>query len=122
MNSSKAVAAILLLLASLAAVGANTPKNMGVGQTRNITFVGPVKVGGAVLPAGNYRVEHVMEGENHVMVFENLGKKEAAARVNCQMIELQNKAAESSQEYETQDGAKVLKALTFRGDTYKHQF
>ena len=124
MSKSKTLAVLFLLLSvALAALAKDAPKNnMGVGQTRSITFVTPVKIGSASLPAGNYRVEHVMEGENHVMVFQSLNKKEATARVNCQMIDLQKKAGETSQEYESQNGEKVLKALTFRGDTYKHQF
>ncbi len=124
MNKNKPLAVLFLLLSvSLAALAKDVPKNnMGVGETRNITFVTPVKIGNASLPAGNYKVEHVMEGENHVMVFQSLNKKEATARVNCQMIQLQTKARETTQEYDSQNGEKVLKAITFRGDTYKHQF
>ncbi len=121
---TKTLAVLFVLLSvSLAALAKDAPKNnMGAGETRNITFVTPVKIAGASLPAGNYKVEHVMEGENHVMVFQSLSKKEATARVNCQMIQLQKKAGETTQEYDSLNGEKVLKALTFRGDTYRHQF
>jgi hypothetical protein len=124
MNRNKLLGMLFLVLAvTLAAVAKDVPKStMGVGETRNITFVSPVKIGNAALPAGTYRVEHVMEGENHVMVFQSLSNKQATARVNCQMIQLQKKAGESTQEYDSQNGEKVLKAITFRGDMYKHQF
>lgn len=124
MNKTKTLALLFVLLSvGVAALAKDVPKNnMGAGETRNITFVTAVKIGGAALPAGNYRVEHVMEGENHVMVFQSLTKKEATARVNCQMIQLQKKAGETTQEYDSLNGEKVLKALTFRGDSYRHQF
>lgn len=122
MKRSVIITAIALaLLVSLSVFASDAPKAMGVGQTRNVTLVNPANVGGTVLAAGDYRVEHVMEGENHIMVFKTLNN-EAKARVNCKMIELQKKADQSTQEFVNEGGQRTLKALTFKGDTYRHQF
>ena len=120
-RSVMVTAVVFALLVSVSLLASDAPKAMGVGQTRNITFVNPAKVGDAVLPAGDYKVEHVMEGENHIMVFKTLNN-EAKARVNCKMIELQKKADQSTQEFVNEGGQRTLKGLTFKGDTYRHQF
>ncbi len=121
-NGMKVLVIIGLLTISLMAFAADV-KQMGVGKTQTITFIAPVKVGNATLTAGEYKVQHVMEGDNHVMVFKSAKDNKEQARVNCKMVELPKKADQSLQTYDTNaSGAKVLVALTFRGDNYKHQF
>jgi hypothetical protein len=79
-----------------------------------------VKVGDVLLPAGDYIIEHVMEGTNHIMVFRASDNKDAKVRVNCKMVDLPKKSDITFQEYSTINGERVLTSMTFRGDKFKH--
>ncbi|MFZ0806516.1 MAG: hypothetical protein WAN03_10055 [Candidatus Sulfotelmatobacter sp.] len=57
----------VLALGTLALAGAN---NVVVRDVNRVTFVAPVRVGTALLPAGEYVVRHIMEGQEHIMVFQ----------------------------------------------------
>ncbi|SRR5689334_21098078 len=116
----KVLGLIFILLVAVSALAADTAKMPGVGKKYDVTFYSPVKVANILLPAGDYVVEHVMEGENHIMVFKTMNKKEAKARVNCKMVDLAKKAEQTFQEYTTVNGDRVLTSMTFRGDKFKH--
>lgn len=92
----------------------------GPASTYRVQFTDDVKVGDVVLKPGNYKVIHQMVGEQHIMIFEQ-GKNEVA-KVPCTIENLKAKADRSEQYFETQNGAKVLKALVFRGETIRHNF
>lgn len=105
----------------LAAAGTNS---MGVADLQKITFTGTVRIGDTVLPAGDYEVRHVMEGQEHIMVFHAVGKTKAPdARVKCSLQPLPQKADQTQKVY-TVNAAneQVLQAIIFRGDTAKHVF
>ena len=96
----------------------------GVSDTRQLTFENPMRVGDALLPKGEYQVQHTMDGENHIMVFKQLRvSKPAEAHVKCQLVPLQAKAVTTEKTY-VLNAAKerVLQSLVFRGDTAKHVF
>ena len=116
------IIAILIVLALSIAASAQSGKELGVGKTRTVTFLEPVKVQGQMLPAGEYAVQHVMEGQNHTMVFSRLQEKEKTFRFACNMVKLPAKARQTSNLIDTSSGTRVLKALVFAGDTYEHQF
>ena len=96
----------------------------GVMDTRQITFDSPMRIGDVLLPSGEYQVLHTMDGANHVMVFKQLGtKKPVEAKVNCQLVPLQAKAEQTQKTYVVNaSNEKVLRTLTFRGDTAQHVF
>lgn len=57
-------------------------------------------VGDVLLPQGDYRVLHTMEGQEHVMIFKPLhSKKPAEARVKCQFLSLSARAWRTVQTY-----------------------
>jgi hypothetical protein len=113
--------AILLLMVGLSVARQN---KYGVADTQKISFGEPVKVGEVVLPKGEYKVEHTMEGENHIMVFSQLHTSNpATARVKCQLVPLQVKAPATQLLYgHTAANLNVLQELVFAGDTAKHVF
>lgn len=120
MTKKIAILAILsIFLLGLTAVAADS--NFGVGKTRTITFNNSTKVGETVLPAGEYKVLHLMEGDNHTMVFKSLTNKEVA-RVKCTMVKLDKKADQTLSEIKTVDNQHILTGLVFAGDTYRHSF
>jgi hypothetical protein len=120
MTKKIAILAILsIFLLGLTAVAADS--NFGVGKTRNVTFSNATKVGDTVLPAGEYKVVHLMEGDTHIMLFKTMNNKEMA-RVKCTMVKLDKKAGQTFSELKTVDNQSVLTGLVFAGDTYRHSF
>jgi hypothetical protein len=90
----------------------------GFKGTRILILSEQAKVGAQVLPAGEYKVAHVMEGSEHIMVFKN-GKQEF--RLKCTLEPLSAKADNTQTWYEADaNGQRVLQAIVFRGDNVKH--
>lgn len=121
MRSLRVVCVFLavLLVGVMAVAGTNS---MGVRDISHVTFVAPVRVGTAVLPAGDYVMRHTMEGENHVMVFQRAHSKDVF-KVKCTLVPLPNKAQKNQTVYElTAGNERVLQELIFQGDTAKHVF
>jgi|HubBroStandDraft_4_1064222.scaffolds.fasta_scaffold1275541_1 hypothetical protein len=94
---------------------------MGIADKRNITFATPIIVGGTLLPAGNYTVTHQMNGQTHVMTFQQIGGKKAEAKANCNLVPLKAKAEHTEQVYvRNAKNERVLTEMTFAGDTATH--
>jgi hypothetical protein len=97
---------------------------MGVANAQRISFTGNVRIGDVVLPQGDYDVKHVMEGENHIMVFNRISPgKPASFRVKCSLVPLGEKTKSTEKRY-TLNAAneQVLQEIVFRGDSAKHVF
>jgi hypothetical protein len=95
-----------------------------VADSRTLTLTSPTRVGDTLLPQGEYRVLHTMEGQNHIMVFKQLNtSKPAEARVKCNLVAL-NKRAEENETIYVLNAAKerVLQSLVFKGDSAEHVF
>jgi hypothetical protein len=104
----------------LASAGTNT---MGVADQQKITFTGTVRIGDALLPKGDYEIRHVMEGDNHIMVFHLLNSKAQDVRVKCALQPLGQKADQTQKIYTVNSAnEQVMQAIIFRGDTAKHVF
>jgi hypothetical protein len=109
----------MLVLGTIAVAG---PNSMGIRDVNKVTFAEPMRVGTAVLPAGDYVVRHTMEGEAHVMVFQRLHDKDEF-KVKCTLVPLPKKADKTQTTYELNAGnERVLHELEFKGDTAKHVF
>jgi len=96
----------------------------GVTDVAKITFSGPVRIGDAQLPAGEYEVRHTMEGENHIMVFRQLHvTNPAEVHVKCTLVPLSQKAERTAKTYTVNaSNEEVVQEIVFRGDTAKHVF
>ena len=124
MRSFRFVAVFALCVFGLSLFANAKENKFGVADTRNITITTPTRVGEVLLPKGNYKVLHTMEGKDHVMVFTQLDTtKPVEARVKCQLVPLAKKADRDEQTF-VLNAAKerVLHALIFRGDTAQHVF
>lgn len=117
------VAVCVLGLGVLARAGAGQ-NQFGVADTRHVTFESPIWVGETLLPSGNYQVMHTMQGDTHIMVFEQKNvKTPVVSRVKCTLVSLPEKASQSETKYVMNDkNERVLEAMTFRGDKAIHQF
>ena len=121
MRSLKIIGIFLCVLAlgAIAVAGANS---MGIRDVNQVTFAAPMRVGTVVLPAGDYVVRHSMEGQAHVMVFQQLHRKDEF-KVKCMLVPLPKKAEQNQTIYElTAGNERVLQELVFEGDSAKHVF
>ena len=123
MNSEKRLFAVLI--AAILVIGATTvlvakDNPMGIAPKQDITFTAPTLVGGTLLPAGDYKLIHEMQGTEHIMIFKSAtGKTEVKAK--CSLVPLSEKAKTTEQRYtENAKNEHVLIEMTFRGDTAKH--
>jgi hypothetical protein len=116
------VLGLMVCVFAFYAVSMAGENKMSVRDVNQITFVAPVRVGTSVLPAGDYTVRHVMEGQDHVMVFQLVHGKDLV-KVKCTLVALPKKADKDEEVYTLASGnERVLQELTFRGDTAKHVF
>ncbi len=115
-----AIVTFISLLSLFAVAGQNS---MGVADTYRVNFSDATRVADTVLPKGDYEIRHVMEGQNHIMVFHQLkSKRPAEVRAKCTLVPLAGKATEDQKIYTLNAGERVLNELIFKGDTVKHVF
>jgi hypothetical protein len=114
-----------VLMAGILVIGATTllaakDYPMGVAPKQAITLAAPTVVGGTLLPAGDYKVIHEMQGTEHIMIFRSAdGKTEVKAK--CSLVPLSEKAKTTETRYtENAKSERVLVEITFRGETSKH--
>lgn len=121
MKAAVLVTMVVLTVSLLAMAGRN---KFGVSESQRVTFNEPIQVGEALLPQGEYKVQHVMEGENHFMVFTQMTSHvPATARAKCQLVPLAEKASQNLVLYgHDEKNVHVLQELIFRGDAAKHVF
>jgi len=100
------------------------PNQMGISDRYKVNFPEKVIVANTVLPAGNYDIQHVMDGAEHIMVFTQTGvKNPAQVRAKCTLVPLPAKADDTQKIYELNaSNQRVLHELIFKGDTAKHVF
>jgi hypothetical protein len=110
---------LCLFAFGLAAMG----ENAGSHDVNRVAFADPIRVGGALLPPGEYVVRHIMEGPDHIMVFEAVNHKHPDVKAKCQLVELGKKADQTRTVYDLNSAKeRVLQELVFRGDSVKHVF
>lgn len=120
-KSAVILSSCVVLLAVFAFAGQNP---MGISDQYRVTFPDKVRVADTLLPSGNYEIRHVMDGENHIMVFRQVGvRKPVEVRAKCTLVPLPEKAADSEKIYELNAAnERVLHELIFKGDRAKHVF
>ena len=110
-----------VLFFALTVVAMAADNKLGIRDTNHVKFDATIRVGSAVLPAGQYVVRHTMQGEEHVMVFTREGSKEEF-KVKCTLVRLDQKAPQSQTIYRVEANERILQEMVFRGDTAKHVF
>lgn len=111
-----------VLFFALTVVAMAAGNKLGIRDVNHVKFDTTIRIGSAVLPAGQYVVRHTMQGEEHLMVFSRQGSKDEF-KVKCTLVPLDKKAPQSHTVY-TVNAAneRVLQEMVFRGDTAKHVF
>ena len=115
----------VVIMAMIVILGATTlliakDNSMGIANSRDISFSAPTVVAGTLLPSGDYKVLHEMQGSTHYMIFKQIDGK-AKVKAKCNLVPLNEKAKTTEQRYtENAKNERVLVEMTFRGDTAKH--
>lgn len=119
MNFLKVAGLVLLLLSLPAMASVNA---MGIHDVSHVWFDQPTRIGSVVLPAGDYTIRHSMEGQDHVMAFQNATSK-TVFKVKCTLVPLEHKASQDQSIFQLKAGSeRILQELVFRGDSAKHVF
>jgi hypothetical protein len=123
MQTSKMLVLVVISVLMVAAL-ASAGDKLGIANSQRISFSGNVRIGDVVLPQGDYDVKHVMEGENHIMVFNRLSPgKVASFRVKCSLVRLGEKAKTTEKKYTLNAASEqVMQESVFQGDSAKHVF
>ena len=114
--------AIVLAVVSVVALAAWASDTMVSWKTQDVELTAPVRAGSVMLPAGEYRVTHEMQGAQHILVMERMGKDKQTFRVACSMQPLANVATQDEQHYRYEGKEKILVGLLFKGDKVFHAF
>lgn len=118
-----AVILCLFVLASSVAFAGAMPK---IANHQNITFNQPMVLGTTELPAGNYSVQHQMQGDEHYMIFRQSDvqkNKAIEVKVKCNLVPLTSKAKRTEKKYvQNAKNQNVLTEIVFQGDEAKHVF
>jgi hypothetical protein len=124
MHSFKGLAVGAMCVLGLSLCVAAKQNKFGVANTRDVNLTAPTLVGDVLLPMGDYKVTHTMQGENHIMVFKQLNTKNPTeARVKCQLVPLGQKAVRDEEVFELNAAnQRVLHSMIFKGDTAQHVF
>ena len=115
---------ILICVVVLCVVAIAGQNQFGVANSYQVNFSEKVWVGDTLLPAGDYEIRHVIDGQNHIMVFRQLRvRKPAEVRAPCTLVSLPEKSGDSRKTYALNAAnERVLHELIFKGDGAKHVF
>lgn len=78
MRFTKVVVVLAICVLGLSVLASAAENKFGVADTQKITFSEPIRVGTTLLPTGDYRVLHQMDGSQHIMLFKQLNTKLAS--------------------------------------------
>ena len=113
----------VFMLASVAGFAGAMPK---IADHQTITFNSPMLLGSNELPAGTYKVDHQMQGDEHYMIFHQTDVSKSKAvevKVKCNLVPLTAKAKRTERRFVSNaKNQNVLTEITFQGDEAKHVF
>ncbi len=119
MKGIKVLAIAFLLLAFASAAVASGSGKMDSGKSWHLTLYHPTRVGTALLPPGDYKVQQVQDGERTWLAFK--ADRKEVARVGCKIEQLPTKADKTALLENTNSaGERVLVGIAFEGDRFKH--
>jgi len=143
-KTTRIIAAITLLVLAVGAFNlpvsaqdhqahqAGPSKDFAIGKKGEVHFNVQVKAGDAALKPGMYQVQHVVEGNDHVIIFKEMsmpaGYKMGAtpvgkevARIKCKVEPVANKASNTKITLRTNAaGEKEIAEVQVAGEAFKH--
>jgi hypothetical protein len=128
-----AIMAVIFLLLGAFSIPA-LAQNENTGKKATFSFDSPVRVGQVLLKPGIYQIQHVMEGDQHVLIFRKMVdtgyaygspvfSDKIAARAVCRVEPLGEKAKNSGIRYGVNSaGERTIEALYIQGENVRHVF
>jgi hypothetical protein len=122
----------ILSLASFAENQAAALKDFTIGKKGEIHFNVPVKAGNTVLQPGMYQLQHVVEGNDHVVIFKAVAmpagyrhgntavSNDAAARIKCNVVAAEKVNKTKITLRTTTAGEKEIAEVQVAGEAFKH--
>lgn len=111
--------------------GTNSPvpkkqeSTLKVGKQGELSIMQETQIGGRMLPAGEYRIKHLAQGEDHVIVVNqwnqsgSFGKE--VARVECTLEPLGRKVQQSQFIIKRDEaGRPVITEIQVKGENVRH--
>ncbi len=114
--------AIVLAIVCVVGLAAWADDAMVAWKSKDLKLDETVRVGSVVLPAGEYKVSHEMQGDQHILVMAFNGQEKQTFRLPCMMQRLAKPATQTEQHYRYEGKEKILVGLMFKGDTVFHAF
>ncbi len=114
--------AIVLAIVSLVGLMAWADDTMVSWKSKGLKLDEGARVGSTLLPAGEYKVTHEMQGSQHILVMTLAGRDKQTFRLPCAMQPLPKVATQNEQHYRYEGKEKVLVGLMFQGDKVFHAF
>ncbi|HEX9002229.1 MAG TPA: hypothetical protein VGB07_20140 [Blastocatellia bacterium] len=108
-------------------------ETLTVGKKGEVHFTSEVKAGDTVLKSGMYQVQHLTEGEDHVIVFKEMGMGagykmgntpvgKEVARLKCIVEPVEKKVSNTKITLRTNNkGEKELAEIQVAGEAFKHR-
>ena len=135
-KSVRIIVAVALLVSaigffSLAAAAAND-KDFSIGRKGEIHFNVAVKAGDTVLQPGMYQLQHVVEGNDHVVIFKAMEmpagyrhgntpvSKDVTARIKCKVVAAEKVGKTSITLRTNAAGEKEIAEVQIAGEAFKH--
>lgn len=112
--------AIVLAIVSLVGLAAWADDAMVSWKSQELKLSDDARAGSVVLPAGEYRVTHEMQGTQHILVMALTGRGKQTFRVPCTMQPLVQAATQTEQHYRFEGKERILVGLVFKGDKVFH--
>ena len=136
-ESRKLITTVIALIISMGTFGSQLfaqQKTSMVGKTGKLHIGSSVMVGNTLLKPGMYQVQHVTEGENHLIVFriirmgyrDNMGNEtlgEEVARVKCRIEPVAQPWKHTKLHVERNNsGQRVVTEVQIAGEEVLHKF
>jgi hypothetical protein len=107
-----------------------------LGKKGELPITSPTRVGDVLLEPGTYRVQHVVEGEDHFITFRKMSHTRSdqpsyplgtpgkeVARVKCRLAPLGEKAKHSGMRFGTNAaGEQTVEEVHVKGEDVRHVF
>lgn len=99
---------------------ANPDDALKVGKKREVTFSADTQVGGVLLKAGKYTLQHRVDGVDHVLRFVAVSNKNSSGEVKCTLEPLEKKAAHTTMRLQNTGTSLRLVQVQLAGENVAH--
>src|SRR5262245_56267074 len=129
-----ALAALVTAVAlfNVAAFAADQNRDFTIGKKGEIHFNVPVKAGKTLLQPGMYQLQHVIEGNDHVVIFKGVAmpagyrhgntavSNDVAASIKCQVVAAEKVNKTKITLRTNAAGEKEIAEVQVAGEAFKH--